>query len=305
MLLSIFTAISCKKAITPSTPQKPDIHSVASTDGPSFLSFATFEDYDGYISNAENTSLPEAPDDFISLRSIIDELEYQKENDEEAYESNPHIADSIYESYGKLLDVLNEDKIVNLFGYLVRVDVNADKVYTINATTATAYDLLINNPTSSEVTAYSTEEDVTSILAGLSRGGCGENPATKKKNGDNSYCSSNKRTTHEVTYQSVGIYFSLVAEVKGQKRDFVLWLAWYERPYVELYMNMEYKERCGTNYGWYQGWAHNWSQSQFAYKITNNKVTFRPYERATSLTTFNFGASIHSCGSPHWHQIVH
>ena len=306
LFLLFFAAVlaaGCKKAPQHDKNNPVKLSSVASQEA-AYLSFTSFDDYDGFISDYQSTSLPTPPQGFVSLRSVIEQLEWEQDNDEQAYLANPHLPDQIYENYGKLLDVLNEDKIVELWGNLVRVDIENEVVYVVNSTSYQDYQDLLNPQQAASVTVYQADDEVALILAGKSSG-CSDPFAPKDKSTDDAYCSSNRRSKHEVTYQSAGIFFSLVAEVKNQQKTLGIWWSWGNGPWMGLYMNMWYKQRCGTDYGWYQDWAQNWIHANLAYSANSNKLTFRPYQSVHALTAYNFASSIHSCGGPHWHQIAH
>ncbi|MCC6186215.1 MAG: hypothetical protein IT256_03590 [Chitinophagaceae bacterium] len=298
MATSIF--ISCKKDNLQTSSSKKGTQNTNRVGEPAFATFTNLETYETFLNSAPNTPISGLPSDFISMKSIIDEIEWQKENDSIAYYTNPNLADSIYESYGKLLDVLNEDKIVNLYGNLVRVDLLNDIVYTIASTTTASYDLLLQNPNHNSITQYTTNDEVARTLAGIS--GCNERFAANKKNPGDNNCSNNYRTKKDVTYQKAGIYFSLVAEAKNQRR--IAWAWWaYSGVKPAMYMSMMWKPRCETATSWWSGEAGSWYHSP-AYSGDGQKATFRPYSSSKALTSYNFGSSIHGNCGVNWVQIV-
>lgn len=224
-------------------------------------------------------------------------MEWQKEHDTDAYFANPHLADSIYEGYGKLLDVLNEDKIVNLYGNLVRIDLHNNVAYSIPSTSTISYDLLLQNPTHNSITQYTTNDEVARILAGIS--GCNERFAESDKDPFDNYCTNNIRTKKEVTYQRAAIVFSLVAEAKNQKRWLRVW--WAHAGFTPgLNMKMQWKPRCRDASGYYSGWASTWSGPGFS--SDTRQATFRPYSSTVALSSYSFGSTISgTCGNDWLH----
>src|SRR5690606_36701981 len=109
----------------------------------------------------------------------------------EAYLSSPNSADTIYEDYGRLLNVLNEDKIIKLNDHFVKVDLQKERVYTINSKVENAYSILRDNVSNDSLKSYPTYEDVGSILFGMRifcQDPVAEIEADREKNNN---CSSN------------------------------------------------------------------------------------------------------------------
>ena len=239
---------------------------------------------------------------FKSLKSVLENLESLKGVDStgEAYLSSPNIADTIYEDYGRLLDVLNEDKIIKLNDHFVKVDLQKERVYTINSKVENAYSILRDNVSNDSLKSYPTYEDVGLILFGMRifcQDPVAEREAVRVK--DNN-CSSNYRTKKKVVYQKAGIYFSLLAKAKNEQKHWYslgIWHNWSGSTTPLLYMNMYFKQRCGTEWGWWQGDAQNWYHSNVAYSGNAIAATFRPYQSTRALTKYFFSASIHgNCG---------
>lgn len=304
LLALIICTAACKKIDTgPETATTPEKNAsgVARERKEPCLYFGELQEYEDFLGTAEGTLPGNAPGNFIPLRTSTDQIERLMDRDDSVgYFSCPCLADSLYQGYGKLLDVLNTDKIVNLFGNFVRVDLEKERVYTISERVNGAYDILLNDPENQQVKPYGMTDEVALILAGKSTG-CGESAAPKKKSDTDAYCNTWNRTKKEVTYQSVGIYFSLVAEAKNQKKQFGIWWANGGNQPL-LYMAMYYKQKCGYSVGWWYGDASAWG---IAFSGSAHKSTFRPYSSATSLTTYNFGSSIHGNCGINWLQIVH
>lgn len=288
----VLTLVACKKDVAKTTSTIKS-KSSARIGPPIFATFDSLDVYEAFLNAAPGTPISGLPQGYISMKSIIDEMEWQKEHDTDAYFANPRLADSIYEGYGKLLDVLNEDKIVNLYGNLVRIDLHNNLVYSIPSTTTASYDLLLQNPTHNSITQYTTNDEVARILAGI--GGCNEPSAVRDKDLTDNNCTSNIRTKKEVRYQNAGIFFSLVAEAKNQKRWLRVW--WAHAGFTPgLNMKMIWKPRCRDASGYYNGWASTWSGP--GYSGDNKQATFRPYSSTIALTSYSFGSTISgTCGN--------
>lgn len=290
----VLTLVACKKDVAKTTSNITS-KSLARIGPPIFATFDSLDAYEAFLNAAPATPIIGLPQGYISMKSITDEMEWQKEHDTDAYFANPRLADSIYEGYGKLLDVLNEDKIVNLYGNLVRIDLHNNMVYSIPSTTTASYDLLLQNPTHNSITQYTTDEEVARTLAGIS--GCNDRTAKKDKRSFDNNCTNNIRTKKEVTYQKAGIFFSLVAEGKNQKRWARVW--WAHSGYgIGMYMVMQWKPRCRDGSGYYSGSASSYGPGHYSVTHTNKQVTFRPYSSTIALSTYKYGATISgTCGN--------
>ncbi len=85
-----------------------------------------------------------SPKGFVSLRDALDDyygnLESSLEIEESADSETKALAvskltilkDTIYNDYGKLAEVLNQDKIVEIGDNLIKVDLHTEKVYVLN-----------------------------------------------------------------------------------------------------------------------------------------------------------------------------
>lgn len=95
-----------------------------------FLIISEFDDYEAIMEEPEGTPISIIPNNFISLKDILDDIELAKTRDStgNAYFNHTNIADTIFEDYGRLLDVLNEDKIIQLNEHLVKIDLHKDSV---------------------------------------------------------------------------------------------------------------------------------------------------------------------------------
>lgn len=262
---------------------------------PIFASFSNLNEYDSFLNSAPNTPINQLPTGFISLKSILDEIEYQREFDTNAYYANPHLADTIYEGYGKLLELLNEDKIVNLFGNLVRIDLENDVAYSIESISTESYDLLLQNPNDNSITSYSEDDEVALILAKVT--GCSEPGAQRDKDEKFGNCDSKNRTKKEVKYQKAFIYHSLVAELKNQKKIFFIWFLKSATTTGGINVSsLAFRVRCDDFTTYWSGHPSGWSPSS-AYESNSKQTTFRPYSGSRALATYNFAVTIGgACG---------
>src|SRR5262245_36014098 len=96
LLVCLFA--SCKKEAQLDNSNR-NLKSPARLSGtdPAFLTFTSLPQYDSFIADPAAVPLS-VPSGFVSLRSITEQLEYERDNDTDAYLANPHLADTIYES---------------------------------------------------------------------------------------------------------------------------------------------------------------------------------------------------------------
>lgn len=266
------------------------------------LNFTILDEYENVMSQIEGTPIESHPVGFKSLSEVVSDLEQIRETDStgEIYLNLPNIADTIYQDYGRLLDVLNKDKIVELNGYLVKVDLQKDSVFTINAEVENAYGILSNNEVNDSIKVYPTNIEVGLMLFKINIFTCKDPWAqSNKDNQKDAKCSNNYKTNKKVVYQTAGIYFSLVAKGENLQKRWYTFGIWYNWDGIEplLYMNMYFKQRCGTEWAWWQGNAQSWYHANIAYTGNAHKSVFRPYNGTKALTKYYFSSSIHgSCG---------
>lgn len=286
--------VACKKDAKNTTSFK-GAKSTARIGTPIYATFADTTAYETFLNDTSSAQIPNLPSGFISLKSIIDLLEWQRENDSNnnyaTYYANPNLADTVYEDYGKLLDVLNEDKIVNLFGNLVRIDLVNGHAYSIESTTTAAYDSLLDYPNAANITTYEEGEEIIPILA-KATGGCNESKAAGDSDPKTGTCDSRNQTKKLIVYQRGWIYFSLLAEAKNQKKTLGVW--WAKSgvtPTIEV-IGLGFRVRCEDYTYYYSGDASGFTVVGGKYNSDSRKTTFRPYESGKALAAYRFDANI-------------
>lgn len=257
------------------------------------LNFPTIDDYDSFFNDTTYQARIIASSNYSPLRNSIDALDALAEaGDSAGYYGSPYLADTLYEDYGLLLDIVNEKKLVRLGNYIVRVDLPTDQVFTIAASYPNAVDTILTNTANAAVTTYSRDEQLVDILFLLMKG-CKDKYAANQKQKIEAKCSSKKRTKKELTYQTAGIYFSVVAEMKSQKKSWGIW--WSDAQYPQISnVNFYYKFRCGNTYQ-YSGVPPVGLPSN-TYITNSSKATFRPFQGPYALTTYNLYAKMGLCG---------
>ncbi|GAA3620354.1 hypothetical protein [Flavivirga jejuensis] len=119
----------------------------------------------------------------------------------------------INNEYNILSEVLNEDNIIGIGDYLIKVDLNTESVYSLNKSFLDQYNDLANiNLKNSNITQLSIYEDVLGFLDGsntlLARSACTNIPAPYRYD----YQGSNGNNRHiavSARYRAYGIYFNL------------------------------------------------------------------------------------------------
>lgn len=296
-LLGVLLAFSSCQKNKMENPKQENGLIAMSSDQPNevVLNFDSLDDYETIIGQVAGTNIPNKPNGFVSLKATLDQLDSLKYQDSTAYYSSPYIGDTIYEDYGRLLDVLNQDKIVKLNGYFVRVDLADDSVYVINSVVENSYDIIKNHTPNDSLKSYPTSMGVLRlaiwITIKLPTFGCHEIGAKRLKMPNISSCSKRYRTKEKVVYQAAGIYFSILAKAKNQHKIAWVWWSWRGGQPL-LYMNFTWKVKCGAIQPWFRGYASTWSG--LGYSGSSSETTFRPYSSTRALTSFNFSASIHT-----------
>ncbi|KMQ64847.1 hypothetical protein ACM46_11545 [Chryseobacterium angstadtii] len=305
VLLSI-VSLGCQKSIDEITEQplekstKSYLNKNTDNDPKKMLAFETLSDYEKFFNDPEFANKKIETTDYSPLRNTIDKINDLTDSQTPDLETNPIIEDEIYEGYGLLLDILNQKKLVELGNYIVRVDLAKDKIYTIPKNSPNAVDVILNSPTDeSLVASHDPKTELISFLFNFI--GCNDRWAQKKQvrldsDSDGVYCSNRKRTKKELTYQSAGIYFSIVGEAKGQKRTLIWFSDNSQYPDIS-YFSYTFKRRCGSSEYW-GGDPDSWGNS-LAWSHDGNKATFRPYQSTYALKEFNVYANIVGCGGSH------
>ncbi len=219
--------------------------------------------------------------DFVSLKSKIADFDIETTN---ARVSNvlENPADTIYDDYGVLSEILNEDKVVKIGKYLIKVDLHSEQVMVLEDIHQHEYDDLVsNNPDNNNIMVFSTDDEVLELLENGSTGtinarisSCDAPRADRDRRPGYPRRGRRWRLDAKVAYQKAGIYFSLVAKGKTQKRRFRTWWRDYGGS-CTIYYNCRFEVRCG--------WAYNRSASASGLR---GKAIFRPYEGSKGLAYY-------------------
>lgn len=298
-IISMVGLVACKKDKIQTSKQKGNLTAMSGVQPTEVLSIDSFTDYQSIIEQLEGTSIPNASQNFVSLKSVLNQLDSLKQVGEDAYYSSPYIGDTIYEDYGRLLDVLNQDKIVELNGQYVKVDLVSDSVYVINASVNDAYNIIKNNAPNDSMQAFSTAISVKIHIWVRIKfppiGGCNESAAHSDKQGPlHIYCSNdNYRTKEKLVYQTAGIYFSILAKAKNQHEFAWTWWSWAGGQ-PGLYMTLTWKVKCGDTQPYWVGYAASWNGPGQPFNADSHKASFRPYSSTDPLTSYAVSCSFHS-----------
>jgi hypothetical protein len=154
--------------------------------------------------------------------------------------------DDLYPEY--LQEILNDDSIVQIGRFYIKVDLVNDKGLVVDAGSADAYSKLKNsNPKTNDpaIMLFDQDEEVIDVLTWIENGGsyeeyllqkggihapifCFDTGAKQAKDKRVDYYDANSskvRFKTEVSYQKAIIYFRLHAEGKAQKKLLFLWVS--------------------------------------------------------------------------------
>ena len=120
--VALFMMVSCSEENIVDSPD--DILSTESNN--SYLDFETQADYAAIFQDNSSMRLQSNNSDFVSLRSLIES--YQQQSGARSLSTSFDPADTIYEDYGLLPEILNADKVVKIGEYLIKVDLHNETV---------------------------------------------------------------------------------------------------------------------------------------------------------------------------------
>ena len=216
--------------------------------------------------------------EFISLQSKIAGYDVESTS-ARTIQTLENPADTIYDDYGVLAEILNENKIVKIGNHIIKVDLHTEQVLVLNSKYNSEYsDLVSNNFDNEHIMVFSTEDEVLTLLEEGSGGtinarelSCsaqwaGGDPITRHPARGRRH-----RLKAKLTYQKAGIYFSLLAKGKTQKRRFRVWWRDYGGR-CTIYYNCKFGVRCGYSY--------NRVSSQGS---SRGEANFRPHESWNAL----------------------
>ena len=254
-----------------------------------FISFDSKEEYSKIFEDETIISNKGNEIGFSSLKSIVSDFDVEKINARtKGNLENP--ADTIYDDYGVLPEILNEDKIVKIGDHLFKVDLHKEEVLVLHEEHETEYnDLVASDYDNDHIMVFSTDDEVLELLENGSSGtingriaGCDDRRATRKKEDRDPKNGRRKKLKAKVVYQKAGIYFSILAEGKTQKRRLRVW--WRDGGgRCTIYYDCKFGVRCS--------WAYDEVASQ---NSRNGKANFRPYEGFKALEYYYLRGSFRS-----------
>ncbi len=221
------------------------------------ISFSNREDFE--ILFSEPDYINQKTEGLINFTSLMSLMPSEDENIPNARStSNP--SDSIYEDYGIITEILNEDKIVKIGDHLIKVDLHTERVLVLPYEFANEYADLVNNNTNNEhIIVFSTDDEVLSLLEGNSSGtingrteiACGtpDDPVADTERASSERTASNRRRrrlTAKLVYQRSGIAFRVLAKGRVQKRSLRTWFR-ERRNSPELRFSALIDVRCQEN----------------------------------------------------------
>jgi len=250
----------------------------------SFLSFDSKSDYEKVFSdNSIIENKKSMQGDFVSLKSTIESFDTEEKN----ARSSQRLEDTLYADYGILPQILNRDKIVKIGDYLIKVDLHAETVLVLESKYRAQYkDLAESNMTNENIMTFSTDDEVLTLLEQGATGSvnsrllgwCEDPAAGPGRQKEHSCYSKKKRYKAKVVYQRGGIYYSLVAKIKNQKKKWGIWWSdgsgWLRIDYY-LYAHV----RCGEYF-----------QESNHIKDYDRKAIYRPYEGTVRMEYYELNA---------------
>ena len=186
-----------------------------------------------------------------------------------------------------LQKILNTDGIVQIGSYLIRVNLEKEKVFCLDVAHNNEYQDLVNENINNEnIFVFSTEQNVIDELALLKNKNAKmdilcfrERGADSKKDDDFVNYGDGYRLDCKVVYQNAGIYFSLQAKVKNQvevPRGSGLWFA--QKGNLSLNYYDRYKPKCKSEIS---------PETGTRYEI-DNELNHRAWESATALNKYHY-----------------
>jgi len=282
MLFAIVTFYGCQQEDV--LQEQSDLE-ISSDTKASFLSFDSKSDYEKVFSdNSIIESKKSMQGDFVSLKSTIESFDSENKN----ARSSQRLEDTLYADYGILPQILNRDKIVKIGDYLIKVDLHTETVLVLESKHREQYgDLAESNMTNENIMTFSTDDEVLTLLEQGATGsvnsrllGWCEDPAAgpgRKK--DHSCYSKKKRYKASVIYQRAGIYYSIIAKIKNQKKKWGVW--WSDGSgWLRIDYNFYGRVRCGTSY----------DENSYIKEYYKRKAIYRPYEGTVRMEYYELNA---------------
>ena len=233
-------------------------------------------------------SLKSSQSNFKSLKMAIEEYH----TDPSARQlDNP--SDTLYEDYGLLPEILNEDKIVKIGEHLIKVDLHSETVAVLPVSNQEQYDDLVNDNYDNEnIMLFSTEDEVLEMLDegyysnGRSQLFCRDRKPKGEMEKVRYYYYSDPVAQYDYRvlvkhgYQKAGIYFSLMTKLKhGQRRSGAGTFTPYATAPTTIPLDWfhRFKKRCRSSHD---------QDSGSKYENWDNKLSRRHYEGTRRLARF-------------------
>lgn len=285
ILALTFAACSKKETVTNSAIVA--ISSDETTDTDAMLSFETLAEYEAFfIDESVRVDKLDATL-YTPLYTVTDQLELLKADTTEAaytmFYDSPNLSDTLYFDSGLLLTILNQNKMVGLGDYYVKVDATTETVYAIEKTEPDALNIIKNEAlTSDAVLKLPFEADAALILFNI---GCAD-PTAGTNSAGTRVISGKKATDYYGAYQTFGIYHSLMAKVHNEKK--YLWNWWDDKNGSGSirYVNYYYQVRCGRTENYSGNPLPSHTDTRWVHIINRNIVKCRVYEGATRLANY-------------------
>ncbi len=257
----------------------------------SFLSFDSKSDYEQVFSDhAIIKSKESMQGDFVSLKSTIENFDSEKNA-----RKGRQLEDTLYADYGILPKILNRDKIVKIGDYLIKVDLHTETVLVLESKYRDQYkDLATSNMDNQNIMTFSTDDEVLTLLAQGATGSnsrllgwCDDPAAAPGRKKDHSCKSKKKRYKASVVYQRAGIYYSIIAKIKNQKKK---WRVWWSDGSGWLRIDYDFygRVRCGASY----------DENSYIKKYYKRKAIYRPYEGTVRMEYYELNAYFTSSNGP-------
>ncbi|HEX8326572.1 MAG TPA: hypothetical protein VF629_03445 [Hymenobacter sp.] len=238
MLVGTFLVLSgCEKAVDSTTPTaRVGVGNSANIGR--YLAFTDRAEFEEAVHNIDDLLPEETVDGHLAQWEEQHGNFYSmRKKHAEAAANGDSTACPIEDDY--FAAVVSPEGTVQIADRIYRLDFAQRRIYHIPANRANElYDRMVSNPDSEEIKYYyfdeaaldliTTEDQGTSALViriGLGSGfGCG-NGAERRVDDDYDYLANNLRMKCNAEYQKFGIYFSLLAKVKLQKRTLGIWFS--------------------------------------------------------------------------------
>lgn len=255
------------------------------------LAFTSLAGYEKFANDETDRTIVKSLADGSTEFTSIEEKTYEQD-------------DSEYDGF--LGQLLNEDHIVAIANFLVKVDIENERTLAIDKNAPNAYSTLVNNDlTAAGLYIFNTEEDVIEVFEGIERGEL--NPTNYRDwiNGETArrcpgadrhdvknieQWSELKRNScknsfvdffgqdDKTVYQKAGIYFSLQSKIKSRWRCYYgNWAGPLYEADLKLKGTCKFRKRCDGE--------------QFRTRddrTRGKELSWRPYEGSRSLSHYWF-----------------